>query len=207
MHGNDPPVPVFYGVPQVLYDFDTFDRLFTEVPSEHNGMTFCVGTRYESGQDVFEGIRRFGTKIFHVHFRNVHGRIPEQGWYEEGIPDEGDLNMFEVARALKEAGYEGRARLRSHHASDQRRGRAILHRLLRRAYAGGSCRRWMRWGEVRVQCSLRYAAFSRYPSIQRPAVVYSGQSSVLAVFGRSRLGQEPMAGSGDHCRGRACCEN
>ncbi len=107
MHGNDPPVREFYGVPQVLYDFDCFDRLFTEVPSDHSGMTFCVGTRYESGQDVFEGIRRFGGKIFHVHFRNVQGRIPDQGWYAEGIPDAGDLNMFEVARALKEAGYTG----------------------------------------------------------------------------------------------------
>ena len=107
MHGNDPPVPKYFGVPQILYDFDTFERLLTEVPSDHSGMTFCVGTRYESGQDVFEGIRRFGKKIFHVHFRNVQGRIPDQGWYAEGIPDEGDLNMFEVARALKEVGYEG----------------------------------------------------------------------------------------------------
>ncbi|MEE2658248.1 MAG: mannonate dehydratase [Candidatus Latescibacterota bacterium] len=107
MHGNDPPVPELYGVPQILCDYDAFDRLFTAVPSDHNGMTFCVGTRYESGQDVFEGIRRFGSKIFHVHFRNVHGTIPKDGWYEEHIPDAGDLNMFEVASALHEVGYEG----------------------------------------------------------------------------------------------------
>ncbi len=108
MHGNDPPVPALYGVPQILYDFDCFDRLFREIDSPNMGMTFCVGTRYESGQDVFEGIRRFGErgKIFHVHFRNVHGRIPVDGWYEERAPDEGDLSMFEVARALREVGYE-----------------------------------------------------------------------------------------------------
>ena len=109
MHGNDPPVPSINGVPQILYDFDAFDRLFSEVPSEHNGMTFCVGTRYESGQSVFEGIKRFGEqgKIFHVHFRNVKGTIPETGGYQEVIPDSGDLNMFEVARALHEVGYKG----------------------------------------------------------------------------------------------------
>ncbi len=108
MHGNDPPVPALYGVPQILYDFDCFDRLFREIDSPNMGMTFCVGTRYESGQDVFEGIRRFGErgKIFHVHFRNVHGRIPVDGWYEERAPDEGDLSMFEVARALRNAGYD-----------------------------------------------------------------------------------------------------
>lgn len=109
MHGNDPPVPSLYGVPQVLYDFAAFDRLFSEVPSPANGMTFCVGTRYESGEDVFEGIRRFGGqgKIFHVHFRNVRGTIPATGGYEEVIPDQGDLNMFQVVRALHDVGFEG----------------------------------------------------------------------------------------------------
>lgn len=109
MHGNDPPVPSINGVAQILYDFDAFDRLFSEVPSDHNGMTFCVGTRYESGQDVFEGIRRFGEKgkIFHVHFRNVKGTIPATGGYQEVFPDSGDLNMFEVAKALHDVAYEG----------------------------------------------------------------------------------------------------
>ena len=107
MHGNDPPVPKLFGISQILYDFDCFDRLFAAVPSDYHGMTFCVGTRYESGQDVFEGIRRFGEqgKIFHVHFRNVHGRIPIDGWYEERAPDEGDLSMTQVAGALQDVGY------------------------------------------------------------------------------------------------------
>ena len=107
MHGNDPPVSKMNGVPQVLYDFDAFERLFSEVPSANNCMTFCVGTRYESGQDIFEGIKRFGSKIAHVHFRNVRGTIPAKGEYEEVMPDEGDLNMFEVAKALHDVGYDG----------------------------------------------------------------------------------------------------
>ncbi len=107
MHGNDPPVSKLNGVPQVMYDFDAFHRLFSEVPSPNNCMTFCVGTRYESGQDVFEGIKRFGDKIAHVHFRNVRGTIPANGEYEEVMPDEGDLSMFRVAKALHDVGYEG----------------------------------------------------------------------------------------------------
>ena len=108
MHGNDPPVPSLYGVPQVLYNFAAFDRLFSEVPSPNNGMTFCVGTRYESGEDVFEGIRHFGGqgKIFHVHFRNVRGKIPEKKGYEEVIPDAGDMDMYRVAKALHDVGYD-----------------------------------------------------------------------------------------------------
>ena len=107
MHGNDPPVPKMNGVPQVLYNFAAFDRLFAEVPSENNCMTFCVGTRYEAGEVIFEGSRRFGDKIVHVHFRYVRGTIPANGEYEEVMPDEGDLNMYEVAKTLNEVGYKG----------------------------------------------------------------------------------------------------
>ena len=109
MHGNDPPVPLLNGVHQVLYNFAAFDRLFAEVDSPNNGMTFCVGTRYESGEAVFEGIKRFGEqgKIFHVHFRNVAGTIPKDRAYAETMPDLGDLDMYQVIRALHEVGYGG----------------------------------------------------------------------------------------------------
>jgi len=109
MHGNDPPVASLHGIPQVLTSFEEFDRLFEEVPSPANGMCFCVGTRYESGQDVFEGIRRFGgrDRIVHVHFRNVRGRIPRDGGYAEVMPDLGELDMYRVAKALDDAGFDG----------------------------------------------------------------------------------------------------
>ncbi len=108
-HGNDPPVPWLNGYPQIINSFESFDRLFSEVPSPANGITFCVGTRYESGQNIFEGIKHFGeqNRLFHVHFRNVVGTIPENQGYSEVIPDSGDLNMYEVAEALYDVGYEG----------------------------------------------------------------------------------------------------
>jgi mannonate dehydratase len=106
-HGADPPISPLRGKPQILCSYAEFDRLFREVPSPNNGMTFCVGTRYESGEDVFEGIGRFGSqgKIFHVHFRNVRGTLPEDGRYEERFTDDGDLNMMDIVRALKDVSY------------------------------------------------------------------------------------------------------
>jgi mannonate dehydratase len=108
MHGNDPPLYDYLGNPQIICRFADFDRLFEEVPSEHNGVTFCVGTRYESGEDILEGIRRFGkqNKLFHVHFRNVRGTLPNGG-YSEVFVDDGDMNMGEVLRTLDEVGYSG----------------------------------------------------------------------------------------------------
>ena len=107
-HGADPPITPLRGTPQILINFADFERLFREVPSPNNGMTFCVGTRYESGEDVFDGIRRFGAqgKIFHVHLRNVRGNLLTDGGYEERLPDDGDLNMMDVVRALHEIGYD-----------------------------------------------------------------------------------------------------
>jgi mannonate dehydratase len=109
MHGNDPPLPEHLGSPQIICRYADFERLFNEVPSKHNGMTFCVGTRYESGEDVFEGIRRFGRqgKLFHVHFRNVRGTLPSRGGYSEVFLDEGDLDMARVLATLVEVGYDG----------------------------------------------------------------------------------------------------
>jgi mannonate dehydratase len=109
MHGNDPPLYEHLGSPQILCRFADFDRLFAEVPSRHNGMTFCVGTRYESGEDVFAGLRHFGAqgKLFHVHFRNVRGTLPQGHGYEEVFVDDGDLDMAQVVRTLDEVGYDG----------------------------------------------------------------------------------------------------
>ncbi|MBT6155540.1 MAG: TIM barrel protein [Planctomycetaceae bacterium] len=109
MHGNDPPLHNYLGNPQILCRFADFDRLFSEVPSKHNGITFCVGTRYESGEDVFEGIRRYGRqgRLFHVHFRNVRGTLPADGGYSEVFVDDGDLKMADVLRTLDEVCYDG----------------------------------------------------------------------------------------------------
>jgi mannonate dehydratase len=109
MHGNDPPLYEYLGNPQILCRFADFDRLFAEVPSRHSGITFCVGTRYESGEDVFAGLRHFGGqgKLMHVHFRNVRGTLPANQGYQEVFVDDGDLNMARVVRTLNDVGYDG----------------------------------------------------------------------------------------------------
>ena len=109
MHGNDPPLHQFVGAPQILCRFRDFARLFSEVPSANNGITFCCGTRFESGEDVLKGIEHFGKKkqLFHVHFRNVRGTLPENRGYSEVFVDDGDMQMGEVVRALDAVGYDG----------------------------------------------------------------------------------------------------
>ena len=108
-HGNDPPIPEYRGLPHVLRNFAAFKRLFSRYPSTLHGMTYCVGTRYESGEDVLAGIRQFGSesRIFHVHFRNVIGAIAKTGRFIETFLDDGDMDMGAVIRSLREVDYDG----------------------------------------------------------------------------------------------------
>ena len=109
MHGNDPPMYRYLGNPQILCRFADFDRLFEEVPSKHNGITFCVGTRFESGEDIYKGLSHFGEqgRLFHVHFRNVRGTLPSDRGYSEVMVDDGDIDMPRVVKILDEVGYQG----------------------------------------------------------------------------------------------------
>ncbi len=103
LHPSDPPLPEAHISPR------RWAGLLDAVPSDHSGLLYCIGTRYESGVNIFEDIRLFGRKrkIFHTHFRNVRGTLPAAGGYEEVALDDGDMNMFKVLQTLKEVGFDG----------------------------------------------------------------------------------------------------
>jgi mannonate dehydratase len=107
LHPPDPPVPDHL-IPGRIGILE-WKRLVSEVPSPYNGVKYCVGTRYETGVDIFEEIRYLSRnkKIFNVHFRNVRGTLPTSGAYDEVLLDDGDMNMFRVLKTLHETGYDG----------------------------------------------------------------------------------------------------
>ena len=103
-HPDDPPMPYYRGVRQILNRFEGFRHLTETFDSPYNGLLLCLGTMQEAGEDVLEGIRHFGRRkrIFCVHYRNVRGKVPK---YEEVFQDEGDLDMVAAMRRLKEVGF------------------------------------------------------------------------------------------------------
>jgi mannonate dehydratase len=109
LHTDDPPVPDTENLLPGIINPLMINRIFEAVPSDNLGMLFCVGTRYETGLDIYDQIRLFGNigKIFVVHLRNVRGTLPSAGEYEEVMLDEGDMDMFKVLKALKATGYDG----------------------------------------------------------------------------------------------------
>ena len=108
LHPNDPPVPVYRGVVQPLWNLDSMRRLVGVVDSRANSVFFDTGVTTEYGEDAAEAIRYFGRRdrIGTVHFRNVRVEEPHYR-YTETFVDEGDCDIVACMRAFAEVGYEG----------------------------------------------------------------------------------------------------
>ncbi|MEE2657249.1 MAG: mannonate dehydratase [Candidatus Latescibacterota bacterium] len=110
-HPSDPGIGVgvtYRGVDRVLGMGEGFKKLIDLYDSPYNGLNFCVGCHSEClekpAENIFDVIRFFGErkKIFNVHYRNIQGYL---GNFVEVFPDEGDVDMIEVMRVLKEVEY------------------------------------------------------------------------------------------------------
>jgi mannonate dehydratase len=109
-HPHDPGVPPegFQGVDCVLGTPDGLKRFVSIQESPYHGLNFCVGTvaemLHDPAREIHDLIRYFGTrkKIFNIHFRNIRGRRDD---FQEVYVDEGDLDMVEVARSLRDVDY------------------------------------------------------------------------------------------------------
>ena len=107
LHPDDPPVPSLGGVARIMRSFDGFKRAMEIGDSPNHGLDFCVGSWSEmSPEECMTGLRYFAErdKIFYVHFRDVLGTVPK---FREAFIGEGNLNMFEVMKTLKELNFKG----------------------------------------------------------------------------------------------------
>ena len=109
-HPHDPGVPPegFQGVVRVLGTVEGLKKFVSMEESPYHGLNLCLGTTAEMlrepAREIHDVIRYFGTrrKIFNIHFRNIRGRRDS---FQEVWPDEGDMDMLEVARTLFEVDY------------------------------------------------------------------------------------------------------
>ena len=98
-------------------------------------------------REIHDIIREFGRrkKIFNIHFRNIRGHRDD---FQEVYPDEGDMDMLQVALTLQEVGYEFML-MPDHVPAPPRRparhaGLCVRLRLYRRHPAGCRCLRHSR---------------------------------------------------------------
>jgi len=108
LHPDDPPVPSLGGIARLFHDFDGFKRAIDTFDSPNHGLDFCMGCWSEMGghEKVMEGIHHFAgrRRIAYIHFRDVIGSSDN---FHECFIDEGQVDTFEVVKALKELDFDG----------------------------------------------------------------------------------------------------
>jgi mannonate dehydratase len=106
-HPDDPPAERLRGSARLVNSHAKYDRLLAIRRSPANALEFCIGSLQEmAGGDIYETIRRHaraGT-IAYIHFRNVRGKVPA---YTETFVDDGDVDMAEIVRILRDEGFDG----------------------------------------------------------------------------------------------------
>ena len=106
-HPDDPPAQALRGTARLVNDPSKYDRLVSIVDSPANSLEFCIGSLQEMpAGDIYATTRSFAQrrKIAYVHFRNVRGKVPN---YHETFVDDGDVDMAEIVRILRDENYEG----------------------------------------------------------------------------------------------------
>jgi mannonate dehydratase len=106
LHPDDPPVESLGGIARIMSSFEGFRRAMSVGDSPNHGLDFCHGCWAEMGPGALDAVRYFGErgKILYMHFRDVQGTVP---CFQECFVDEGNNDMFEVVKTLKEVGFTG----------------------------------------------------------------------------------------------------
>lgn len=110
IHPDDPPWPIF-GIPRIIKNKDSYERLLSINNSKNNGICFCTGSLGSLAEnDLPSIIRTFGDHIHFMHMRNVK-RIGEYSFLETGhLSKNGSVDMKAVVEALVDIDFKGTIR-------------------------------------------------------------------------------------------------
>lgn len=110
IHPDDPPWPIF-GIPRIIKNKDSYERLLSINSSKNNGICFCTGSLGSLAEnDLPAMIRTFGDHIHFMHMRNVK-RMGEYSFVETGhLSKQGSVDMKAIVQALHDIGFKGTIR-------------------------------------------------------------------------------------------------
>ena len=112
IHPDDPPYPIF-GLPRIITCEANLDRFLSIVDSPANSLCLCTGSLgCAKTNDMVKMVKKYAemNRIAFMHIRNV--KVMDDGSFEERahLSSCGSLDMYEIVRALVEAGFDGYVR-------------------------------------------------------------------------------------------------
>ncbi len=107
-HPDDPVANELRRTARLVNRPEKYDRLLDIVDSPANSLELCLGSMQEMpiAGEIYPHVRRYAARdrIGYIHFRNVRGKVPQ---YHETFVDEGDIDMAEIVRILRDENYDG----------------------------------------------------------------------------------------------------
>jgi len=98
LHPDDPPWGLL-GLPTAASSLADYQELFESLPSQQNGMTFCMGSLASNhSNDVLQMAKLLKSRVRFVHLRNVE-RLEQGGLVESGHL-EGSADLVAVMKVL-----------------------------------------------------------------------------------------------------------
>jgi len=142
IHPDDPPWSIF-GLPRIVRDETSLERIVGLVASPCNGLTLCSGSLGANPKNDVPAIMRRFSAMGRVHFAHVRNikRFPNGDYTEcAHLSSEGSLDLYEIMHALYETGFEGY--VRSDHGrmiwgEEARPGYGLYDRALGTTYLNG----------------------------------------------------------------------
>ena len=107
IHPDDPPWGIF-GLPRIITGDESYARMAEICPSIYNGITLCTGSLgADPNNDLAALAQKYAERIHFVHARNV--KITGERCFEEAphLSRMGSLNLYEILKALYDAGFDG----------------------------------------------------------------------------------------------------
>ncbi|QNM09812.1 mannonate dehydratase [Wansuia hejianensis] len=157
IHQDDPPWPIF-GLPRIIRDEKSLDRMLALVDSPANGLTFCTGSMGASpANDVVYLVDKYSAmgRIHFMHMRNV--KRLDHGFEEAGhFSACGSLDMTAILQVLYKNGFDGYIRPdhgRMIWGEEGRPGYGLYDRALGAAYINGiweTLEKMDQWGKYEI---------------------------------------------------------
>lgn len=145
IHPDDPPYPIF-GIPRIITCEENLDRFLALYDSPANSLCLCTGSLGCVESNAMVALtRKYAAmdRIAFMHMRNV--KILPEGSFEETahLSACGSLDMYEIAKALVEQGFDGYVRpdhgrmIWQETDTDAKPGYGLYDRALGAAYING----------------------------------------------------------------------